>query len=144
MRISDWSSDVCSSDLERLNALLSFQRSLDTAAETIAEIARERRSLAGTTVGRRFSGAVVEGIDTIVLTLGDLLRDHDPVDRALLSTLTADDGNGVKGVRTAYLAEDSGLDPEERLRLLALANHADRLIWLLGDLGRREAAIAAA
>lgn len=128
---------------DRLNALLTFQRSLTVAAETIAGIARDRRALETSAAGRRFAAAVVEGLDTIVLTLCDVLRGHDPQDRAMLARMTSEEGNGVSSVRAAYLAEDRDLEPEERIRLLALANHAERLIWLLGDLGRDEQVIAA-
>lgn len=129
---------------ERLNALLNFQHSLDAAAQTMSGIAREGRALAVSGVGRRFSTVVVEGLDTIVLTLCDVLREHDADDRALLAAMTSDDGNGMKNVRSAYLAEEPSLAPEERLRLLAVANHAERLIWLLGDMGKSEPATAAA
>ena len=44
-------------------------------------------------------------------------------------------------VRKAYLAEDSGLEPETRMHLLAAANHCERLIWLFGDLGRSYGAL---
>lgn len=128
---------------DRLNALLTFQRSLAAAADTVAGIARDRRALESSAAGRRFAAAVVEGLDTIVLTLGDVLHGHDPHDRALLAAMTSEEGNGVGGVRAAYLAEDRNLAPDERIGLLALANHAERLIWLLGDLGRHEQVIAA-
>lgn len=133
-----------SASYDRLNALLGFQHSLDAAAATVAGIAREHRQLAASAAGRRFGASLVEGLDSIVLTLCDVLRGHDAGDRDLLAAMTADDGNGMKAVRAAYLAEERGLGADERLRLLALANHAERLIWLLGDMGRSEAAIAAA
>ncbi len=36
----------------------------------------------------------------------------------------------------AYLAEESELDLGNRMKLLAAANHCERLIWLFGSLGR--------
>lgn len=128
---------------ERLNALLSFQHALDAAAETVWGIAAERRILLANEVGRRFVTSVVEGLDTVVLMLCDVLREHDAGDRAMLAAMTDDQGNGMKSVRSAYLAEERALDPDERLHLLALANHAERLIWLLGNMGKNEPAIAA-
>ena len=125
---------------ERLNALLTFQHALDSAADTVSGIAAERSALAATEVGRRFAASVIEGLDSIVMMLGEVLREHDADDRDLLSAMTGDEGKGIKSVRAAYLAEEGTLAPEERLRLLALANHAERLIWLLGDMGRSEPA----
>ncbi len=49
----------------------------------------------------------------------------------------------VKGVRSAYLSEESGLDATERMRLLAAANLCERLIWLFGNMGRDYMALKA-
>jgi phosphate:Na+ symporter len=127
---------------DRLNALLSFQHSLDAADSAVAGIARDHQALQDSEVGRRFVAAVVEGVDGIVLLLSDLLRAHDRQDRVTLESITSEEGNGIKGVRAAYLAEERGLDAAERLRLLAVANHAERLIWLLGEMGRSSAALS--
>src|SRR3546814_19370095 len=45
MRISDWSSDVCSSDLEAPGAVNREQRDDDAQAQTVAEAARHGRRL---------------------------------------------------------------------------------------------------
>jgi hypothetical protein len=55
--------------------------------------------------------------------------------------MTSEDGNGIKGVRSAYLAEESGLDASQRMRLLAAANHSERLIWLFGNMGQNYMAL---
>lgn len=127
---------------DRLSALLSFQHSLEAAGAAVAGIARERQRLGGSKVGGRFLAAVVEGVDTITLTLSDVLQNQDATDRALLDAATSEDGNGIKSVRSAYLAEEHDLAAEERMHLLAVANHAERLIWLFGDMGRSARALA--
>lgn len=132
------------SSYERLNALLNFQHALDASAETLAGIAREHKALASSEVGLRFMTAVIEGLDGIVLTLTDVLNGHEPAERALLDVMTADEGRAMQNVRAAYLAEEPGLAPDERQRLLAVANHAERMIWLLGNMGRSEPVIATA
>ena len=75
-------------------------------------------------------------MDTIVLTLIDVAKERLEDDSDLLSAMTSEDGNGIKGVRSAYLAEESGLDATERMQLLPAANHCERLIWLFGEMGR--------
>ena len=86
--------------------------------------------------GARFVGSAIEGLDTIVLTLIDVAKERSEEDSVLLSAMTSEDGNGIKGVRSAYLAEESGLDSAERMKLLAAANHCERLIWLFGEMAR--------
>ncbi len=53
----------------------------------------------------------------------------------MLEMMTSEDGNGISAVRSAYLAEESGLGRMERMRLLASANHCERLIWLFREMG---------
>ena len=57
--------------------------------------------------------------------------------------MTSEDGNGIKAVRSAYLAEESGLDASQRMRLLAAANHCERLIWIFGNMGQNYMALKA-
>ena len=87
-------------------------------------------------LGARFVGSAVEGLDTILLTLIDVARARTTEDADLLNMMTSEDGNGVANVRSAYLAEESELKLENRMKLLAAANHCERLIWLFGSLGR--------
>ena len=78
--------------------------------------------------GARFVESAVEGLDAIVLSLLDFARERSEEDALLLAAITSEDGNGMKDVRSAYLAEESGLDVAERIRLLAAANYCERLI----------------
>ena len=121
---------------ERLNILLNLQHSLEATNEAIGGLADEFQALRQSQYGARFVSSAVEGLDTIVLTLIDVAKERSDDDSALLSTMTSEDGNGIKGVRSAYLAEESELDATQRMQLLAAANHCERLIWLFGEMGR--------
>ena len=55
--------------------------------------------------------------------------------------MTSEDG--MARVRKAYLAESTELASSTRMRLLAAANHCERLIWLLGDMGKTYRALEA-
>jgi phosphate:Na+ symporter len=121
---------------ERLNVLLNLQHSLEAANEAIGGLADEFQALRQSQYGARFVRSAVEGLDTIVLTLINVAKERSKDDSDLLSTMTSEDGNGIKGVRSAYLAEESGLDATERMQLLAATNHCERLIWLFGEMGR--------
>jgi hypothetical protein len=74
----------------------------------------------------------------------DVAENRSMEDVVIMQTLTSEDGNGIKAVRSAYLADESNLDPSERMRLLATANHCERLIWLFGEIGRDYAALSEA
>ena len=76
-----------------------------------------------------------EGLDFILMVLTDVVKNGEKEDAAMLATMTSEDGNGIAAVRSAYLAEESGLDKKERMKLLAAANHCERLIWLFRETG---------
>ena len=50
--------------------------------------------------------------------------------------MTSEEGNGTKSVRTAYLAGEHHLSPDDRMHLLAAANYCERLVWLFGEIAR--------
>ncbi len=121
---------------ERLNSLLNLQHSLEAANEGVDGLSKEFQALRQSKYGARFVNSAIEGLDAIVLTLIDVTKERSEEDSVLLNTMTSDDGKGIKSVRSAYLAEESGLDANERMRLLAAANYCERLIWLFGNMGR--------
>ena len=127
---------LSSETYERLNSLLNFQHSLEAASEAIGALSKEFQTLRQSPYGARFVNSAIEGLDAIVLTLQEFARERSEEDALLLAAITSEDGNGIKGVRSAYLAEESGLDDSQRMQLLAAANLCERLIWLFGDMMR--------
>ncbi len=105
-------------------------------SDAIGGLSKEFQTLRRSQYGARFVNSAIEGLDTIVLSLLDYARERSEEDALLLDSITSEDGNGIKNVRSAYLAEESGLDPEQRMQLLAAANYCERLIWLFGNMMR--------
>ena len=128
---------------ERLDKLLHIQHSLEAASEAFGGLSKEFQALRKSSHGARFVNSAVEGLDTIVLSLLDVAKERSEEDAILLNTMTSEEGNGIKGVRSAYLAEESGLEASQRMRLLAAANHCERLIWLFGNMGKNYMALKA-
>ena len=128
---------------ERLDILLNIQHLLESASESVGGLSKNFQALRGSSHGARFVGSAVEGLDIIVLSLLDVTNERSEEDAALLNTITSEDGNGTKAVRSAYLAKESGLDTSQRMRLLAAANHCERLIWLFGNMGQNYMALKA-
>ena len=119
----------------RLDIILNIQHSMDAASGEIHGIGMEFCSLRQTEAGERFARSAIEGIDFILMMLTDVARKREKADADMLFMMTSEDGNGIAAVRSAYLAEESGLDRKERMRLLAAANHCERLIWLFREIG---------
>ncbi len=119
-----------------MNSLLNLQHSVETANEAVGGLGTELDVLRGTSFGSRFVKVAIEGLDAILLTLIDVAKDRSVQDSGFLDKMTSEDGNGIGGVRSAYLAEESKLDAAGRMQLLSAANHCERLIWLFGEMGR--------
>jgi phosphate:Na+ symporter len=128
---------------DRLDILLNIQHHLEAANEAIDGLSKEFPELRKSPHGIRFVGSAVEGLDAIVLSLIDVADERSVQDSELLAAMTSEDGNGIKAVRTAYLAEEVGLDADHRMRLLAAANYCERLIWLFGNMGQNYMALKA-
>ena len=119
----------------RLDMILNIQHSMEAAAAEIHGLGLEFHDLRQTEAGKRFASSAIEGLDFILMILADVAAKAEEEDAAMLSTMTSEDGNGIAAVRSAYLAEESGLDKSARMRLLAAANHCERLIWLFREIG---------
>ena len=76
-----------------------------------------------------------------ILTLIDVAKERSTEDAQFLEMMTSEEGHGISNVRSAYLAEESKLDPDARMKLLAAANYCERLIWLFGNMGRHYMAL---
>jgi phosphate:Na+ symporter len=85
--------------------------------------------------------SAIEGLDAILLTLIDVAKEQSTEDAQFLEMMTSEEGHGISNVRSAYLAEESKLDPDARMKLLAAANYCERLIWLFGNMGRHYMAL---
>lgn len=118
---------------ERLNCVLKIQSNLEGARSATEEIAKDYIALRPIEAGAKYVHASVEGMDTILLTVKDLTQKRCPDDFQWVERMTANDGDGVKRMRSVYLGEESQLNNEERMRLLSAANLTERFIWLLGD-----------
>ena len=119
----------------RLDCILNIQHSMEAAAAEIHGLGLEFHDLRQTEAGKRFARSAIEGLDFILMVLTDVVKNGEKEDAAMLATMTSEDGNGIAAVRSAYLAEESGLDKKERMKLLAAANHCERLIWLFRETG---------
>ena len=126
---------LAAGEYKRLDLLLKIQHALETADIEIAGLHRALTALRESKIGTGFSQSVVEGIDTMLLMLLEVATHHDDMDAMLLATMTAENGDGMKTVRDAYLEEAAELSPSHRLELLTASQHCERLIWLFGQMG---------
>lgn len=136
-------SKLSEDSFDRLNHLMNIQHSLQSTDEILGATQVEFATLRRSEVGSRFVSAAIEGLDTILLTLIEVAKDRSRAEAEFLAAMTSEEGNGISKVRTAFLAEESKLEPELRAKLLAASNHSERLIRLFGSLGQHFMALEA-
>ncbi|MBC8011340.1 MAG: hypothetical protein H7067_14735, partial [Burkholderiales bacterium] len=79
--------------------------------------------------------ALLESLDTLVLTTIDVLRSGDPDDVAMLLSLTSDRGDLMERLRRQLLAAaDPALDHGRKSDLFYLTSLFERTVWLLRQL----------
>jgi phosphate:Na+ symporter len=74
---------------------------------------------------------ITEALHFLLTTLADAVTTLDPEEAELLSALFADRGEVLGKMRSLYLSSEQGISPQDRLLLLGLTSHFDRVVWLL-------------
>jgi phosphate:Na+ symporter len=79
---------------------------------------------------------LVESLDTIVQTAVAVFAERDELEIQLLQGMTADRGDLMERIRAIHLAGGEGMPIESRSSLLYLTTLFERIVWMLGQLGR--------
>lgn len=79
---------------------------------------------------------LVESLDTIVQTAVAVFAERDELEIQLLQGMTADRGDLMERIRAIHLAGGEGMGLEARSSLLYLTTLFERIVWMLGQLGR--------
>ncbi len=120
---------------QRLSEKLALQATLERIDETLFALASQTVKVAEESPLYRLADNLVEGLDAVLLTLTDsMAHGGDPLELELIDSMVDGRSGVLTQFRDAYLAEDQGLDGEEKLQLLELTNHCERLLWLIGHL----------
>lgn len=125
---------------ERLDRTLNRQRLLDALNETLNEFAETARKVDAGARSKALLGMIVEGLDAVMLTMVDALRDAEGDDRQVFFDITRNRGNVMQRIRQSYLAADTDLSVAQKGDILLLTNLAERAFWLLGRLAEQERA----
>lgn len=128
-------STLSSIQYSRINTLLSNQHMFEQANDSLKKLGGELYALDTNAKGHNFSNIVVEGLDTILLSLKDVATDYDEDDMMLLKIMTSSDSKGMERVRSAYLSGEDDFDKSGKMLLLSATNLTERLILLFGEIG---------
>ena len=127
---------VKSADLiyERLNDTMNDHRTLQLIEATLFELSETLSAITPDSHLNELADTTVEALDTVLLTLMDVIKKGDEFDRQLLTKMTGDRGTVLQQIRKTYVTSTLDIEGDESLRLLRLTNLCERFFWLLGEL----------
>jgi hypothetical protein len=77
---------------------------------------------------------MTEALDFLLVTAAEAVTTLDPEEADLLAGLCGDRGDLLERLRNLYLTSEQGLWPRDKLLLLSLTTHFDRIVWTVGRL----------
>ena len=127
---------IKSADLvyERLNNTMNDHRTIHLIESTLFELSGTLSEITSDSHLNELADTTVEALDTVLLTLMDVVKKGDEFDKQLLSKMTGDRGTVLQQVRKTYVTSTAEIEGDESLRLLRLTNLCERFFWLLGEL----------
>jgi len=119
--------------------LLRMRQQLELALslhEMLCEFARTAGTAAGSGQVDQLRRNLVEGLDAIVHAAAGACRERDEIEVEMLRGMTADRGELMERIRGIHLSSAADLPPATRSNLLYLTTLFERVVWMLGQLGR--------
>jgi phosphate:Na+ symporter len=74
---------------------------------------------------------MTEALDFLLVTAGEAVTTLDPQEAELMAGLCGDRGDLLARIRNLYLSNEQGLPPQDKVLLLGLTTHFDRVVWLV-------------
>ena len=96
--------------VDDVSSLLAQQRLIGWLEEQFAELSDTLNQLPDDGPGTRLRGVMVEGIDTVILTIIDGLNSNNPEDWATAKQLTDDRSDVLSQLRASYMSQDGSPD----------------------------------
>ncbi|MDA3927578.1 MAG: Na/Pi symporter [Prolixibacteraceae bacterium] len=121
---------------EKLNYLINTQGKITILFEHIVSLASNFALLMKNDQGSHFAEIAIEGLDIILLTLNDVVKDKNTLDADFLRIMTSASGNGIETLRKAYLSQDKNLTSDEKMNLLSAMNQYEQIVQSLGEVGK--------
>ncbi len=118
----------------RLLRLLNIQELIIALEQNLTDFTSAARETGDNQVLRRFSTAILESQEFLLMQAVDALSEGDAEDMAILRTVTSDSGDMIKQVRKQYLEAEEGLDFNGKAALHKLSGLFERTAWLLNRL----------
>ncbi len=126
-----FANEVTPASADRLMNLRSRIAILQAVEEDLHKLATQLQTQTGLV---NLRATLVEGLDTVLLTLIAAAQTTDPTELDMLRAITADKGSLIKSLRERHIAAEARSTPEDRIAMLDAGNLFERTIWSIGRL----------
>jgi len=126
---------LSSDEYTQVNLILNNQHILEDINLSLEKLGSDLTTIKTMKIGKQFGTIIVDGLDTILMTLVDISKEKDEFDIEILGIMTSSDGKGIAKIRSAYLDEESEINTEGKMLLLSATNLTERLIHDFGQVG---------
>ena len=136
--LSDTSVRYPGQSMEAVNSMMTQQRLIVWLEEQFAELCDSLNQLPSDGPGERLRGVMVEGIDTLILTILDDLNHDNQEGWANARELTDDRSEVLRKLRSTYISQEdpSSLSDATQANILKVTNTAGEIFFLLSRLLR--------
>ena len=136
--LSDTSVRYPGQSIEAVNSMMTQQRLIVWLEEQFAELCDSLNRLPNDGSGERLRGVMVEGIDTLILTIIDELNKENPEGWANARELTSDRSEVLRKLRIRYISQEdsASLSDATQANILKVTNTAGEIFFLLSRLLR--------
>ena len=120
--------------VENRNALVNRQKLLSWLEDALAAKCEALLELAGRSSLDEFRTSILEGVDSVFLSLVDAMDADDGMSWHLASRLTGDRSELMRKIRVHYLDLDSPLRKVEMINVLLITNAVEEVFFLLSKI----------
>ena len=122
--------------VDDVSSLLAQQRLIGWLEEQFAELCDSLNRLPSDEPGTQLRGAMVEGIDAVVLTILDALSSNNPEDWATAKELADDRSDVLRQLRSSYMSLDGSPATSDvsQATIVKVTNTAGEIFFLLSRL----------
>jgi phosphate:Na+ symporter len=117
--------------LERLTNVQDRHGVIGVLEETVRQMVTSVEQAPPSATLAPLVGSMTEALDFLLVTAGEALTTLDPEEADLLAGLCSDRGDLLERLRNLYLASEQGLSPRDKILLLSLTTHYDRVVWMV-------------
>jgi phosphate:Na+ symporter len=128
--------EITAANSEKALNIQNRQKLLEGLEEVVREVVLDLDHWVSSKGDATLRDALVEGLDTLLLTACDAAESNQTEDVELLIKITQDRGELFRAMRQDYMAKESGFTSEGRQLFLRITGRFETAVWVLSRIAQ--------